>query len=118
MSVLGMLCTLYSLDLRLAREQIAITFGKKDEKVISTNVQLLEAGWRWAEANLDFKYRIPATRAQEPQIVVNGNTAIALGVLASGMEICAMYPITPATSASHYLSEVFEKVGGMVHQAE
>jgi 2-oxoglutarate ferredoxin oxidoreductase subunit alpha len=34
------------------------------------------------------------------------------------MEICAMYPITPATSASHYLSEVFEKVGGIVHQAE
>ena len=29
-----------------------------------------------------------------------------------------MYPITPATSASHYLSDVFEKVGGMVHQAE
>jgi 2-oxoglutarate ferredoxin oxidoreductase subunit alpha len=39
-------------------------------------------------------------------------------VLASGMEICAMYPITPATSASHYLSDVFEKVGGVVHQAE
>ena len=29
-----------------------------------------------------------------------------------------MYPITPATSASHYLSDVFEKVGGVVHQAE
>ena len=29
-----------------------------------------------------------------------------------------MYPITPATSASHYLSEVFENVGGIVHQAE
>ena len=29
-----------------------------------------------------------------------------------------MYPITPATSASHYLSDVFESVGGMVHQAE
>jgi 2-oxoglutarate ferredoxin oxidoreductase subunit alpha len=50
--------------------------------------------------------------------VVNGNTALALGVLASGMEICTMYPITPATSASHYLSDVFEKVGGIVHQAE
>ena len=57
-------------------------------------------------------------RSTEPQIVVNGNTALALGVLASGMEICAMYPITPATSASHYLSDVFENVGGMVHQAE
>ena len=43
---------------------------------------------------------------------------IALGVLASGMDICAMYPITPATSASHYLSDVFERVGGIVHQAE
>ncbi len=29
-----------------------------------------------------------------------------------------MYPITPATSASHYLADVFEKVGGIVHQAE
>ena len=118
MFVLGMLCNLYSLDARLAREQIAITFGKKDRKVIDANMRLLEAGRAWAEANLDFKYRIPASRAKEPQIVVNGNTAIALGVLASGMEICAMYPITPATSASHYLSDVFERVGGMVHQAE
>jgi 2-oxoglutarate ferredoxin oxidoreductase subunit alpha len=118
MFVLGMLCSIYSLDLQLAREQIAFIFGKKEEKVIKSNVALLEAGHRWAESNLDFKYRIPATRAKEAQIVVNGNTALALGVLASGMEVCSMYPITPATSASHYLSEVFEKVGGVVHQAE
>jgi 2-oxoglutarate ferredoxin oxidoreductase subunit alpha len=86
--------------------------------VIETNVRLLEAGWRWAEDNLDFKFAIPAVRATEPQIVVNGNTALALGVLASGMDICAMYPITPATSASHYLSDAFERMGGLVHQAE
>ena len=29
-----------------------------------------------------------------------------------------MYPITPATSASHYLTEIFERTGGIVHQAE
>jgi 2-oxoglutarate ferredoxin oxidoreductase subunit alpha len=118
MFVLGMLCSIYSLDLQLGREQIALTFGKKDQAVIDQNVKLLEAGHAWAEKNLEFKYRIPARRSTEPQIVVNGNTALALGVLASGMEICAMYPITPATSASHYLSDVFEKVGGVVHQAE
>ena len=118
MFVLGMLCRIYSLDLALAREQIAITFGKKDEKVIATNIQLLEAGSAWAEANLDFRYRIPATPSTDTQVVMNGNTALALGILASGMEICAMYPITPATSASHYLSEIFERVGGVVHQAE
>jgi 2-oxoglutarate ferredoxin oxidoreductase subunit alpha len=118
MFVLGMLCSIYSLDLQLAREQVARIFGKKEEKVVAQNVKLLEAGFAWGEANLDFKYAIPATRSSVPQVVVNGNTAIALGVLASGMDICAMYPITPATSASHYLSECFEKVGGMVHQAE
>jgi 2-oxoglutarate ferredoxin oxidoreductase subunit alpha len=118
MFALGMLCSIYSLDLQLGRDQIALTFGKKDASVIKSNVTLLEAGFAWAEANLDFKFRIPATRVTEPQIVINGNTALALGVLASGMEICSMYPITPATSASHYLSDVFEKVGGIVHQAE
>jgi len=118
MFVLGILCNLYGFDATLAREQIARIFGKKDEKVIRSNVALYEAGAAWGEENLPFKYRIPATRSKEPQIVVNGNTAIALGVIASGMDICAMYPITPATSASHYLSECFEKVGGLVHQAE
>jgi 2-oxoglutarate ferredoxin oxidoreductase subunit alpha len=118
MFALGMLCNIYSFDLQLAREQIARTFGKKDASVIETNVKLLNAGYDWAESNLELKYRIPATRSTEPQIVIDGNTALALGVLASGMEICAMYPITPATSVSHYLSSVFENVGGIVHQAE
>ena len=64
MFVLGMLCSIYSLDLQLARDQVALTFGKKDQKVIDSNVRLLEAGCAWAEANLDFKYEIPAERAK------------------------------------------------------
>ena len=118
MFALGMLCSIYSLDPQLAREQIAITFKKKDAKVIKTNIDLFEAGWAWAADNLDFHFAIPAVKAQQPQLVINGNTALALGVLASGMEICAMYPITPATSVSHYLSEIFDRVGGVIHQAE
>lgn len=118
MFALGILCHLYSLDEELAREQIRITFRKKDEKVVTQNIALLEAGVAWAEENLDFRYAIPAERAKQPQLVMNGNIALGLGVLASGMDICAMYPITPATSASHYLSEIFERVGGIVHQAE
>ena len=118
MFVLGILLSIYSFDLELGREQVARTFGKKDQKVIQSNIRLLESGYAWAEEHLDFKLEIPAARATEPMAVMNGNTALALGVLASGMEICAMYPITPATSASHYLSEIFERVGGIVHQAE
>jgi 2-oxoglutarate ferredoxin oxidoreductase subunit alpha len=118
MFVLGLLCSLYSLDLGLAREQVGFIFRKKDRKIIDTNLELLEVGYDWAEANLDLKFVIPAPKPKEAKIVVNGNTALALGVVASGMEVCAMYPITPATSASHYLSEVFERLGCVVHQAE
>jgi 2-oxoglutarate ferredoxin oxidoreductase subunit alpha len=118
MFVLGMLCGIYSQDLQVAREQVALTFRTKSEKVIRSNVQLLEAGYDWARAHLDLRFEIPATPRTEVEVAVNGNTALALGIMASGMEVCAMYPITPATSASHYLSEAFEKVGGVVHQAE
>jgi 2-oxoglutarate ferredoxin oxidoreductase subunit alpha len=118
MFVLGILCEIYSLDAKIAYDQVARTFGKKDPKVVKVNQGLVDAGRTWAAANLDLKYRIPVEPVKEPLVVINGNTALGLGVLASGMDICSMYPITPATSASHYLSECFERVGGMVHQAE
>jgi 2-oxoglutarate ferredoxin oxidoreductase subunit alpha len=38
MFVLGMLCSIYSFDLQLAREQIALTFGKKATSISETNV--------------------------------------------------------------------------------
>jgi 2-oxoglutarate ferredoxin oxidoreductase subunit alpha len=118
MFVLGLLCSIYSFDLGMARDQVRFIFKKKDDRVIDINIELLEAGHAWAEANLDLKFRVPAPKPGEPQVVMNGNTALALGVVASGMEVCAMYPITPATSASHYLSGVFERMGCVVHQAE
>jgi 2-oxoglutarate/2-oxoacid ferredoxin oxidoreductase subunit alpha len=118
MFVLGLLNSVYCQDLEIARQQIVQTFAKKGDKVIRSNMALLEAGYRWAATHLDIKFHVPSAGITEPQIVVNGNTALALGIMASGMEVCAMYPITPATSASHYLSEVFERVGGVVHQAE
>jgi 2-oxoglutarate ferredoxin oxidoreductase subunit alpha len=118
MFVVGLLCRIYNRDLDIARNEIAYKFRKKGDKVIAPNVDLVEAGYRYAEEHLDYSFEIPPYGLTEPQVVVNGNTAVALGVVAAGMEVCAMYPITPATSASHYLSEIFDEVGGVVHQAE
>jgi 2-oxoglutarate ferredoxin oxidoreductase subunit alpha len=118
MFALGLLCSIYSRDLQIARDLIGYIFRKKGSAVIDDNINLLNAGYEWAGENLDLKFEIPTSRITEPQIVTDGNVSLALGIMASGMEVCAMYPITPATSASHYLSEIFEKVGGVVHQAE
>ena len=118
MFALGILASVYGRRLELIEEQIAYTFRKKSEEVYQRNVALMRLGYDWAEANLDFQIDVPARPADVPLVVMNGNEALALGALASGMELCAMYPITPATSVSHYLADVFEKFGGVLHQAE
>ena len=118
MFALGMLACIYGRDLDRLREQIAHNFRKKSAKVYETNVQLLELGYRWAEEHLDFRVDVPPSAHDEPMVVMNGNEAIGMGAIAAGMDFCAMYPITPATSVSHYLAEVFDNFGGILHQAE
>lgn len=118
MFALGMLACLYARDLTRVKEQIAQTFRKKSEAVYAKNVSLMELGWAWADEHLDFRIDVPVQQIDRELVVMNGNEAIGLGAIASGMELCAMYPITPATSVSHFLSEAFEKFGGLVHQAE
>jgi 2-oxoglutarate/2-oxoacid ferredoxin oxidoreductase subunit alpha len=118
MFALGVLAWIYGRDLDRIREEIAFAFRRKSEEVYAKNVALLELGVQWAEQNLDFQFEVPPIASLEPRVVMNGNQAVALGAIASGMDLIAMYPITPATSASHALAEIFTKYGGILHQAE
>ena len=118
MFVLGMLCWIYGRDLQKTFLEVALAFAKKGDEVIALNRKLIEAGVAFAKVHLALHYEVPAWSHPESLVVANGNQALGLGVMASGMELVAMYPITPATSASHYLAEVFHEVGGFVHQAE
>jgi 2-oxoglutarate ferredoxin oxidoreductase subunit alpha len=118
MFALGLLTWIFDRDLERTKEQIAYAFRTKKAVVTETNVKLLELGYSWAEENLDFRYVVPTMEAGGPMVVMNGNEAIALGAAAAGLELAAMYPITPATSVSHMLGEVFERYGGVLHQAE
>lgn len=120
MFVLGMLCRIYNRDTEIAKDEIAKAFKKKSEKVIKINHDLFDAGYAFARDNIDYAFEIPASDDDrlESAVVMNGNTAAGLGVMAAGIEMVAMYPITPATSASHYLAEDFHLTGGFVHQAE
>ena len=118
MFALGLLSCIYQRDLDKMREQIEFAFRKKPREVYEKNVALLQRGYDWAAANVDFRIRVDAAPLTEQLVVMNGNQAAALGAIAAGMELAAMYPITPATSVSHYLADQFEKYGGIVHQAE
>jgi len=118
MFALGILAEIYQRDVSIIERQIAHIFRHKAAKITEVNIELVHHGQAWARENLDFQFDIESVPAEEERVVMNGNQAAALGAIAAGMEICAMYPITPATSVSHELSDVFEHYGGMVHQAE
>jgi 2-oxoglutarate ferredoxin oxidoreductase subunit alpha len=118
MWALGLLCAVYQRDMEVVRGEIRNKFGKKGPEVLATNLEFVEAGYRWGLEHTSLRLDIPGGPQRGPQVVMNGNQALALGIMASGMEMCAMYPITPATSASHFLAANFAKVGGFVHQAE
>ena len=118
MFALGMLAQIYQRDVSIIEKQIAHIFQKKPAKVTELNVQLVKNGMEWARENLDFQFNVKTIPAEDIRVVMNGNQAAALGAVAAGMEMCAMYPITPATSVSHELASIIENYGGIVHQAE
>src|SRR3989304_1898624 len=118
MFAVGVLSFLYSRDLEIVKSLVAKTFRKKSEAVLKQNISLMERGYFYAAEHLDHQYVIDSEAPAEPQVVMNGNMAVALGAIAAGFNLCSMYPITPATSASHLLAEIFEEFGGIVHQAE
>ncbi|HVO97659.1 MAG TPA: 2-oxoacid:acceptor oxidoreductase subunit alpha [Bryobacteraceae bacterium] len=116
--VLGLLCAIYDLDRGPAHQIITDRFSRKGEETAKKNINLFDGGYEWTLAHVEQRFRIPATPHAQPMVVMNGNQALALGIMASGIEVCSMYPITPATSASHFLASAFEQTGGVVHQAE
>ena len=118
MFVVGLLCSIYTRDPELMDTVISETFAKKSQQIIDSNIKLAHSGYQYGEDNFDFQFIIPSTPSEEAMVAMNGNTALAMGTIAAGFKLCSMYPITPATSASHILSEIFEKFGGYVHQAE
>ncbi len=123
MFVLGMLCRIYNRQVDLGLQEIHNAFYRKGDKVVAINHQLFNSGYEFAKNNVDYFYDIPPYPGafdddKQKIMVTNGNTALGLGVMASGMELVSMYPITPATSASHYIADVFDGMGGFVHQAE
>ena len=118
MFVVGMLSRIYDRNVDLVLKEVAQIFKHKSAEVIESNQKLVRGGYDYARDQLDFRYELPTKPSEHELVVMNGNEAIGLGIMASGMETVAMYPITPATSVSHYLGDAFAKVGGLLHQAE
>jgi 2-oxoglutarate ferredoxin oxidoreductase subunit alpha len=120
MYYLGMLSCLYSAPDDVMVNEIKLTFGGKlKEDILNKNIEIFHCGYHYAKTNINFSYDVDATdKTDAEKILIDGNSALSMGVIDAGIKLVSGYPITPASSILHELAKVFPSYGGMVHQAE
>ena len=103
---LGALSALISIDFDIITGMVSAQYKGKDD-LIAPNIHALEIGRNYAFDYLDcpLPVQVRYSEAANGKIMVDGNTAAALGCIYGGATVCAWYPITPSTS----LAEAFEK---------
>ncbi|NLM35028.1 MAG: 2-oxoacid:acceptor oxidoreductase subunit alpha [Clostridiales bacterium] len=87
--------------------------AKFTEQVRNINIEAVMKGY----SLIDSQYNLEK-RKSEDTLLLNGNTAIALGAIAGGLNFYSAYPMTPATSIMTYLSKKQLEAGIIVEQVE
>src|SRR6202162_426910 len=95
----GVLAALCELDLDLIRGLLQQTYAKKPQ-LVEANMKAIQLGYDYARANAScpLPMRVEKMDATRGHIVIDGNTAAALGCVYAGATVGAWYPITPSTS--------------------
>ncbi len=118
--LVGFLWKVLNLDLGVLKDKITQQFRKKPT-LIDVNIACLEAGYRYTtpEYNETFQpINLQPKPNQENTLLIDGNTALALGALQGGMRNYVAYPMSPSTSILVYLAETSHKTGISIKQAE
>jgi 2-oxoglutarate ferredoxin oxidoreductase subunit alpha len=102
----GVLAELLSIELEALREALNFHFKGK-EKPVALNYGVIENAAKWAAENLTKSdpYRVERMDGTKGFIMVDGNTAGALGAIWGGFQFASWYPITPASSLAEKLGD-------------
>ncbi len=95
----GALVALLGIDVEIAAGLIDETF-QRNARLLASNKLALRLGYEFALEHLDspLPFRLAAMDANRDKVLIDGNTATALGCLYAGATVAAWYPITPSTS--------------------
>ncbi len=102
----GALSALINIDFDVLTGMVSEQYKGKDA-LIKPNLHALEIGRSYARTYLDAPLPVQLRRSNAvgEKIMIEGNTASALGAIYGGATVCAWYPITPSTS----VAEAFER---------
>jgi 2-oxoglutarate ferredoxin oxidoreductase subunit alpha len=106
----GVLTKLFNLKI----DNIDSIFNKKwDIKTNEANKLAFTRGYEISKERFNL-----SIAEKNNNILITGNDALALGLLAGGLSFYSAYPMTPATSIMTYLSKVQKDAGIIVEQVE
>ena len=96
----GVVAALLGIDFEIIRTLLEETFGEKKRHLLEANFTAIDLGFDYAAQRFDcpLPIRIEAMEANRDSVLIDGNTAAALGCIYAGATVAAWYPITPSTS--------------------
>jgi 2-oxoglutarate ferredoxin oxidoreductase subunit alpha len=99
MVYVGVVAEMIGIEIEAIRDALDTHFRGKT-KPVELNMSVVEASAQWARENLAKQdpYRVERDDQTEGMIILDGNTAAALGAIYGGVSFAAWYPITPASS--------------------
>jgi len=95
----GVVAALLDIDMEVIRDSLNQTFAKKAH-LLDANQVAIDLGYNYAKENFDCPLSYTARPSDKTggHIMIDGNTATALGCVYAGATVGAWYPITPSTS--------------------
>jgi 2-oxoglutarate ferredoxin oxidoreductase subunit alpha len=99
MIYVGVVAQLLDIDMGEVEKAIRKQFAKK-VKAANLNLGAAQAGFDYAKANLKKQdpFRISRMDKTAGKIIIDGNSAAALGCMFAGVTVVTWYPITPSSS--------------------
>lgn len=111
LAYVGIVARLLKVDFAILEQTIRDFFADK-ASVVDLNVQAMHAGWNYVEQNLsaiDFPFAVQPLNENQGKILIDGNSAAALGLLYGGCTFVSWYPITPSSSLVESFSRYAEQ---------
>ena len=95
----GVIVALLGIDVNLVSDLLAETFAK-NEHLRESNQKALRLGYEYAAENFacPLPFYVEPMDKTNNSVLIDGNTASALGCLYAGATVSGWYPITPATA--------------------
>ena len=107
----GVLAALLDIDMTKLKELLNETYGKK-ANLVAANLKAVELGYNYTKENVPcpLPLRVKPMDKTRGHIMIDGNTAAALGCVYAGATVGAWYPITPSTSLMDAFKSFCEKL--------